>query len=178
MKKCLLALSVAVLISAAGFTQVTGGDYKAGIGLRLGGGYYDLVAASLKVFPRVQSAFEFNLGIKPWGLYTSYGRHTFVSASASYQHHFPISNIEGFKWFIGGGLTAYNSFSSDEDVRGVGLAIFPTGGVEYKFPEIPLAVSADLRPSVSLFDTFDKRFKKYNDFYFGNFGIAARYTFR
>jgi len=180
MKKFVVTLFVTVLISAAGFGQVTGGDYKAGIGLRLGGGYYDVVAASFKVFPSSQNAFEFNLGIKPNGYYMTYDRHTIISASASYQHHFPIANIEGFSWFIGGGLTAFNSFSSDDDVRGIGLAIFPTGGAEYKFPSIPLAVSADLRPTIGLFDSFDDNFrkKKYDGFYMGNFGIAARYTFR
>ncbi len=175
MKKIVLTLFVAVFFSVAGFAQVTGGDYKAGIGLRLGGGYYDVVAASLKIFPRVQSAFEFNLGVRPYGGYGAYGNGwTNVSASASYQHHFPIGNIDGFKWFVGGGLTAFNTFSKYDDYRGFGIGVFPTGGVEYKFPQIPLAVSADLRPTISVVKPYDY----YDGFYVGNFGIAARYTFR
>ena len=135
MKKSVVTLFVTVLISAAGFGQVKGGDYKAGIGLRLGGGYYDVVAASFKVFPRPQSAFEFNLGGRHYGGFSNYeDGWTNIGASASYQHHFPISNIEGFKWFIGGGLTAFNSFSKYDHYRGFGLGVFPTGGVEYKFP--------------------------------------------
>ena len=175
MKKLVLTLIVAVSFTVAGLAQVTGGDYKAGIGLRLGGGNYDVVAASLKIFPRIQSAFEFNLGVRPYGGYGPYSNGwTNVSASASYQHHFPIGNIEGFKWFVGGGLTVFNSFSKYDDYRGFGLGVFPTGGVEYKFPQIPLAVSADIRPTISVVKPYDY----YDGFYVGNFGIAARYTFR
>jgi hypothetical protein len=175
MKKLLLSLFVIFSLSGAVSGQVTGGDYKAGIGLRLGGGNYDVVAASLKLFPRVQSAFEFNLGFKHYGGYFRYENGwTNLSASASYQHHFPIGNIEGFKWFVGGGLTAFNSFSKYNEYEGFGLGIFPTGGVEFKFPKIPLAVSADVRPTIAIVEPYDY----YDGFYIGNFGLAARYTFR
>jgi len=167
MKKILLTLIVAVAVSGVGFAQVNGPDYKAGIGIRLGGGWYDVVSASLKVFPTTRGAFEFNLG----GRHYAYG-YTNISASAAYQFHFPIANIEGFKWFVGGGLTAFNTFSKYDDYRGFGLAIFPTGGVEYKFA-FPLAVSADIRPSFSIIEPYDD-----DGFYPGNFGISARYTFK
>lgn len=175
MKRLLLTVIVAISISVTASAQVTGGDYKAGIGLRLGGGYYDLVAASFKIFPTVQSGIEFNLGIKPYGGYGVYGNGwTNLSVSAVYQHHFPIGNVEGLKWFVGGGLTAFNTFSKYDEYDGFGLGIFPTGGVEYKFPQIPLAVSADLRPTISVIKPYDY----YDGFYIGNFGIAARYTFK
>jgi hypothetical protein len=176
MKKLLLTLVVALSFTAAGFAQVLGGDYKAGIGLRLGGGYYDVVAASFKFFPAVRSGIELNLGIRPYGGYGNVYRDgwTNVSVTGAYQHHFPIANIEGFKWFVGGGLTAFNTFSKYDDYRGFGLGIFPTGGVEYKFPKIPLAVSADLRPTIAVVKPYDY----YDGFYVGNFGIGARYTFR
>jgi hypothetical protein len=167
MKKLLLTLIVAVSVSAISFAQVNGPDYKAGIGLRLGGGYYDVVSASLKVFPTTRGAFEFNLG----GRHYAYG-YTNISASAAFQYHFPIGNIEGFKWFVGGGVTAFNTFSKYDDYDGFGLAIFPTGGVEYKFA-FPLAVSADIRPSFSIIESYDD-----NGFHPGNFGLSARYTFR
>ena len=166
MKKLFLTLLVAVSFSAVGFSQVNGPDYKAGIGIRLGGGYYDVVSASLKVFPTTRGAFEFNLGGRHYG----YG-YTNISASAAYQYHFPIANIEGFRWFVGGGLTAFNTFSKYDDYRGFGFALFPTGGVEYKFA-FPLAVSADLRPTFSIVEPYDE------DGFHPNFGVSARYTFR
>ena len=166
MKKFFLALFVGVCITSAGFGQVNGPDYKAGIGLRFSGSYYDAISASFKLFVSEPSAFEFNAGARHF----SYGR-TNVSASAAYQYHFPIGNIEGFKWFVGGGLTVLNSFA-DDDVydEGFGLAVFPTGGVEYKF-NFPLAVSADFRPSLYLANPYDEDFNP-------NFGIAARWTFK
>jgi hypothetical protein len=174
MKKFFLTLFVGVFITSAGLAQVNGPDYKAGIGLRFSGGYYDAVSASFKIFVSEPSAFEFNAGVKDY----SYGR-TNVSASAVYQYHFPIGNIEGFKWFVGGGVSILNSFLDDDygnanpdDDEGFGLALFPTGGVEYKF-KFPLAVSADLRPLVYLVRPYD-----YDKDFNPNFGIAARWTFK
>src|SRR5690349_20358727 len=109
MKKILLTLIVGTCISLGANAQVNGPDYKAGIGIRLSGSYYDAFAASLKLFVSQNGAFEFNAG----GRHLAYG-HTNVSASAAYQYHFPIGNIEGFKWFVGGGLSLLNSFADDD----------------------------------------------------------------
>jgi hypothetical protein len=172
MNKLLLTLIAGICFSSVSIGQVNGPDYKAGIGLRFSGSYYDAISASFKLFVSEPSAFEFNAGARHF----SYGR-TNVSASASYQYHFPIGNIEGFKWFVGGGLTVLNSFV-DEDQNpgnhdleeGFGFAVFPTGGVEYKF-NFPLAVSADFRPSLYLANPYDEDFNP-------NFGISARWTFK
>lgn len=165
MTLCAVFLFAAVTLQA----QST---YKSAIGLRLGGGYYDIVAGSLKTFISKPGALEFNLGIRPYGYIGN--NWVNVSASASYQHHFPIGNIDGFKWFVGGGLTVYNSFSDNRNYRGVGVGLFPTGGVDYKFAKIPLNVSADIRPTISVVTPYSH----YNSFHAGNGGIAVRYTFR
>ncbi|HTE26201.1 hypothetical protein [Flavitalea sp.] len=166
MKKFFLTLIVGVCITSVSFAQVNGPDYKAGIGLRFSGSYYDAISASFKLFVSEPSAFEFNAGARHF----SYGR-TNVSASAAYQYHFPIGSIEGFKWFVGGGLTVLNSFAdNDRYEEGFGFALFPTGGVEYKF-NFPLAVSADFRPSLYLVNPYDEDFNP-------NFGVSARFTFK
>jgi hypothetical protein len=172
MKRFFLALIAGVCISSVGVAQVNGPDYKAGIGLRFGSGYYDAMSVSFKLFITEPGALEFNLGGRPY----SYGRSN-VSLSGSYQHHFPIPNIEGFKWFIGGGLSFLNSIVDDDQNpgnddfdEGFGMAIFPTGGVEYKF-KFPLAVSADFRPNIYLATPYKDNFNP-------NFGVAARYTFK
>lgn len=173
MKRLLVMLSATFML---GFSFSTlqaqdGSSYKNGIGIRLGGGYYDMVAASYKTFITSPGALEINLGFRPYGYI---GNNWFnLSGSASYQHHFPIGQIEGFRWFVGGGLTAFNTFSSSDYYRGFGLGIFPTGGVDYKFGNIPLNVSADIRPTISIVNPYSY----YNSFYIGNGGVSARYTF-
>ncbi|MBX3240782.1 MAG: hypothetical protein KIT80_23175 [Chitinophagaceae bacterium] len=170
MKKSLLILVCFAGLFGSTYAQ-DGGDYKSAIGGRVGGGYYDLIAGSYKVFVTDPGAIEVNVGFRPYGI-TGYNWFN-LSASLSYQHHFPIGSVEGLKWFVGGGVTAYNSFSSNDAYKGFGLGLFPTGGVDYKFNNIPLNVSADIRPTFSIVNPYSY----YNRFYAGNGGISARYTF-
>lgn len=177
MKKVFMYASV-VVIASFGLSNASaqdGGNYKSAIGLRAGGGYYDIIAASYKTFLTEPGALELNLGFRPYTYHYVSSYNWFnLSFSASYQHHFPIGSIEGFRWFVGGGLTAFNTFSNYDDYKGFGLGIFPTGGVDYKFSNIPLNLSADIRPTIALIKPYDY----YNGFYAGNVGISARYTFR
>ena len=168
MKKILNLFIFVTIFSVAANAQ---SDYKSGIGLRFGG-YYDLVSASYKTFISEQGAIELNLGFRNYafGGFSSYNWFV-LSASGAYQHHFDIKPVPGLKWFVGGGLTAYNSFSDFDATSGFGLAIFPTAGVDYKFASIPLNVSVDTRPTVNII-----RADYYSGFYFSG-GVAARYTF-
>ena len=170
MKRIFCTMLTVICISAVVNAQ-DGSDYKRAIGIRAGGGYYDIVAGSFKTFVTDPGAIELNLGFRPYG----YGAYSWfnLSASASYQHHFPIGSIEGFKWFVGGGVVAYNTFSKYDDYKGFGLGLFPTGGVDYKFGNIPLNVSADIRPTIGII----KPYSYYNSFYLGNVGASVRYTF-
>ena len=156
-------------LGSSAFSQ-DGSDYKNAIGLRISGGYYDALAASYKTFLSERGALELNLGIRVYSASTDWVN---LSFSAGYQHHFPIGEIPGFKWFIGGGLTAFNSFSDAEDYSGFGLGIFPTGGIDYKFSNIPLNLSADIRPTIMIVEPYEY----YDRFYAGNVGISAWYTF-
>lgn len=173
MKKFLIAFNIVFVLSfsAVSLKAQDGSSYKSGIGLRAGGGYYDIIAASFKTFVTDPGAIEINVGFRPYGN-TGYNWVN-LSGSVSYQHHFPIGSVEGLKWFVGGGLTAFNTFSKYEDYKGFGLGVFPTGGADYKFGNIPLNVSADFRPTIALI----KPYSYYSSFYAGNVGISARYTF-
>lgn len=178
MKKVMIYASVVLLLSASISklnAQDGGGDYKRGIGLRLGAGYYDLAAVSFKTFITKPGAIELNLGFRPETYYyvNSYNQFN-LSFSAAYQHHFPIGSVEGLKWFVGGGLTAYNTFSSNKDYSGFGLGVFPTGGADYKFSNIPLNVSADFRPT---FNVVKPDYYYRSTFTANNLGVSARYTF-
>lgn len=70
---------------------------------------------------------------------------------------------------------AYHSFCSYSNYRGFGLGVFPTGGIDYTFAGIPLNISADIRPTIRIKALL---YYDYNNFYFGNFGIAARNILR
>ncbi len=164
----MLAL-VALFFTVGVFAQ----DYKNSVGIRFGGGYYDLVGASFKTFISAPGALEFDLGVKPSQSYGGYSDGvTNLSISGAYQHHFPIANIEGFKWFVGGGAIIANTFSDYEDWSGVSVGIFPTGGVDYKLKNAPFAFSADVRPTAH----FVKSYGGINGFLF-NGGLTARYVF-
>ncbi len=173
MKRVLLsALAVCGLATAS----IAQSDYKSAIGGRVSNGYYDVISGSYKTFISEQGALEFNLGFRG----RSYGDVDWVTVafSAAYQHHFDIKPVPGLKWYVGGGLSAYNSFSNYDQYRGFGLGIFPTGGVDYKFANIPLNLSADIRPTISLADPYGDDYKGYKSFNGGNFGVSVRYTFR
>jgi hypothetical protein len=180
MKKMLILSGLAVLAFSTAFSQTT---YQSAIGLRIGTGYSDLFSASFKTFlADGPGALELNLGVKPSYTY-NYGYPgspsyynsdiTIMSFSASYQYHVPIRALDGLQWFVGGGLTLTNTFSDMDGYSGFGLGIFPTGGVDYKFGNIPLDVSVDIRPT---FRIVSPTYYTYESVYFPDFGFSARYT--
>jgi|SRR5450432_611283 hypothetical protein len=178
MKKTYILPGLAIFCFSAAFSQTT--TYQSAIGLRIGTGYSDLFSASYKTFlANGPGAIELNLGVKPATDYRTgccvleNSSNTIMSFSASYQYHVPIPALPGLQWFVGGGLTLTNTFSNDSDYRGIGFALFPTGGADYKFGKIPLDVSVDLRPT---FRIASPALYNYENFYFPDFGFSARYT--
>src|SRR5690606_29933499 len=165
-----IKLTLLALFAVCAFTASAQSDYKYSIGIRLGSGYYDVVAAAFKTFINEPAALEFDLGIRP---YSGWAKRTNLSLSGAYQHHFPIGDIEGFKWFVGGGLVLSNTFSDVDGIKGFNAGIFPTGGVDYKLKNAPFAFSADLRPTIHIVNGSDYG---YNSFY-ANGGLTARYVF-
>jgi hypothetical protein len=170
MKKLLCMTLIATGISVAATAQ---GDYRSAIGIRIAPeSYYDLFAFSYKTFVSNAGAFELNAGGGTKGYYYTNNRYRpfSLSVSAGYQHHFDIP-VTGLKWFIGGGLTGYNAFSGEHRYKGFGFGFYPTGGIDYKFPSIPLNLTADYRPTI-----FFTRPDYYDSFHASNFGLAARYV--
>lgn len=166
MKKVIL---VAVLTAMIGFSSFAQSTYKSAIGGRFGTTYYDIGSVSYKFFVAEPSAIELNLGLgsKSYGFYD--GNTTTAHFSGAYQHHFKIP-VEGLRWFVGGGAVVYNTFSDYDDLDGFGIGFFPTGGIDYKFANIPLNLSADVRP------TFMVSRPDYYDSFEPNVGVAVRYT--
>lgn len=175
MKKNLL---LTLLLAGLGISAFAQTDYKSAIGARLAPeSYYDFFAFSYKTFVTDAGAIEFNAGggSRRHGFYVSNNYDDFrpfsLSVSGTYQHHFKIP-VQGLRWFIGGGLVAYNAFSDHKDYRGFGFGFYPTGGIDWKVPNVPLNLTADYRPTIiitrpdDLGDSFESR----------NVGISVRYT--
>src|ERR1700744_1923839 len=117
-KRYAFVMALMFLLSAA---SVKAQDtYKTAVGLRIGDGYYDLVSASLKTFlGESPGALELNIGFRDYGIV---GDNWFnLSGSLSYQYHFDIKPVPGLRWFVGAGVTAFNTFSTYSDYRGFGL---------------------------------------------------------
>ncbi len=170
-KKWMMLALMAIGFNTFCFSQT---DYKSAIGGRLApASYYDIVAFSFKTFISEAGALEFNVGggSKSYHYTNDEYRPFSVSFSAGYQHHFNIP-VEGLRWYIGGGLTGFNAFSDESVYEGFGFGFFPTGGIDYKFPNMGLNLSADLRPTI-----FFTRPDYYDSFNASTFGISARYAF-
>ncbi|MES1214373.1 MAG: hypothetical protein ABUT20_02555 [Bacteroidota bacterium] len=167
-------------LSIHGFAQKpapeTNKPYQSAIGVRISNSYYDFFSGTYKFFISEAGAIDIDAGFGVRSYYDGYVNGSVkpftFAISAAYQHHFeiPVKN-GGLFWFIGGGLTGYRVFSSYGNFDGFGFGVFPTGGVEYKIPNIPLAVSADYRPTIFLTAP-----DHYDSFYGGNVGVTARFT--
>ncbi|MFT3824274.1 MAG: hypothetical protein QM731_10150 [Chitinophagaceae bacterium] len=170
MKKLTLVCLVAVF-GLVNYSQAQS-EYKSAIGLRVG----LPVAASLKHFITDAGAIEGHAGF--WHEAPGWGGYNYFSFGAMYQHHFPIGDIPGFKWYVGGGIlgqvysysSRWKDYYGSDHYSNFGLGFHPVGGVDYKFAKIPLAVSADVMPTFFVGDLY------YNFRTLG--GVAARYTFR
>ncbi len=74
-----------------------------------------------------------------------------VNITVLYQYHSDISALEGLRWYIGAGGTAL--FYSYNDLYGGNRSVSSVfgaagvGGLEYKFKNLPLAVSVDWLPT-------------------------------
>lgn len=154
-------------------------NYKTGIGLRLGPMY----GFTIKHFVSDKVALEGlittgyygrGVGPGPWGRGGWYGNPGALFTGLA-EWHFPIGNVRGFNWFIGGGfhfgvLGGYNDhpvFPEDRSYILTGLDFI--GGVEYTLANAPFTFQADFKPSFHLIEYFGV--------WYNEFALTARYTF-
>ena len=155
-------------------------DYEKAFGVRLTSNItYDVIAASYKIFLASPSALEFNFGFGGRNVYVpkSGGKSSYspgISISASYQYHEDIytPSDQNLRWFAGGGLVIFNTFSKNNFYEGFGTGMFGTAGIDYKFQNSPINLTADWRPTVFLAAP-----SQFAPLQLGTLGIAARYTF-
>lgn len=164
MKKLILALT---LVFCGVFAAQSQSEYKSAIGLRLG---YP-AALSLKHFISEKGAIEGFVGFR------GYTWVRLITVGALYQHHSPISSVEGLKWYVGGGAGAWlwtydKDYNFGADYGSFNLGIMGCLGLDYKFADLPLNLSADWVPTLVVGDAY------YGGFAAGYGALSARYTFK
>ncbi|RYZ95791.1 MAG: hypothetical protein EOP47_25105 [Sphingobacteriaceae bacterium] len=126
-------------------------DYKTAAGLKFGG-YENGI--SVKHFIMDDVAIEGILGLRRGG----------AVITGLYEFHLPAFNVDKLKFYygfgahVGGvGKGVYKRFGADDKVYVDSKILIGADGVvglEYKFPDAPLALSVDLNPRIELAGPF------------------------
>ena len=136
-------------------------SYKAAIGLKFIYG----VALTGKVFIKENSALEGILNYNGAGRLGSN-----IAFTGLYEYHAPIKSVDGFRWYLGGG--GHVNYFSWKDSDADAVTTFGVAGVlglEYKFANLPLAISADWQPAYIISSP--------SGFSAENGGVGVKYTF-
>lgn len=142
MKKIILVL-LFILVNAGIRAQSHGSDFRYAVGLRGG----DPAGLSFKYNMTGSSSVEILAGF--WS--------NWATATFLYERRSPFFSIDGMRWYYGGGGHAGFSTGTyyragQEYTRGgafsAGLDVIV--GLEYKIPQVPFAVSLDLKPAIEV----------------------------
>ncbi len=139
-KKFFLTIALALGCFAAAYSQ----SYSSAIGLRLG---YP-ASLSYKQFFSEQGAIEGFLGFR------SYTGYSWMNVGATYQHHFPITGVDGLNWYVGGGASIFfwndkdNVFVNNSDFSTTSFGVLGVLGLDYKFENAPFNLSVDWMPTI------------------------------
>jgi hypothetical protein len=139
MKKVLIIAVAAFLIFPfSGEAQRGGGS---ALGLRFGGGIGYGSEVSFQT-PFNNNRAELDLG------FGGRGDFSYWNLTALHQWVMPIES--GFYWYLGLGPALGNWAHNTNSSTGVYVAAALNAGVEYNFAEVPLQISIDTRPELSL----------------------------
>ncbi len=134
-------------------------DYKSAIGLRLG--VYNGI--SFKTNLSETSAVEL-FGTANFG-----SGYRWITATGLYEFTQPIKDVEGLRWFAGGGLSVFNYSYDFVGVDGfTTFGITGIAGLEYTLKEAPINFSIDWSPTFL--------FKSDYGFIGRYFALSARYV--
>ncbi|MFA5712760.1 MAG: hypothetical protein WC960_01110 [Bacteroidales bacterium] len=150
MRKIFLSLLIFFTVGA-----ISAQEYSSAIGLRIGSS----IGASYKQFLNTTHAIE---GIVDLDIIGS--ENMKVKASALYQFHFP-TGADRLSWYFGPGASA-GIFVGEKS--GFVMSIDGVLGIEYKFYEVPIALSFDWNPKVQIISDAG--------FIPQNFGLTVRFT--
>lgn len=136
-------------------------SYKAALGLKFIYG----VALTGKVFIKENAALEGILRYNGAG-----GLGSNIAFTGLYEYHAPIKGVDGLRWYLGGGGHVNHFSWKDSDADAVTtFGVAGVLGLEYKFANLPLAISADWQPAYIISSP--------SGFSAENGGIGIKYTF-
>lgn len=154
MKKIII-LALAVLIGAS---AASAQSYKHAVGLKIG---YDI---SLTYKQNLSEANSFDVGLD----LSFFGGYFGVSAYGFYNWQWNIDAVPGLNWYVGPG--AHVGLYAG----GFGASVHGQIGLEYKFNNIPLALSLDYAPGLGFYATQGAFAIGYAGTYGG---LGVKYTF-
>ncbi len=157
-------LITAILFSYSTYGQAPANDYTVAAGIRTGG----TSGLTLTVNKGKSSGVEFIAGI--WN--------NWVSLTGLYEMRTVAFNTPSLKWYYGlGGHVAFSTgtyFEQGRKYNGGGdyaFGIDLTAGIEYKIPEVPIAVGFGFKPLTEVY--------KDGSLYFGlDPGVTVKFTFK
>ena len=168
MTKAVKIISLIALLSGV-LTRVQAQEFKNAIGARFS--TYGAFGASFKHFSNENTAIELNATFRSYTYYLSY-TYSYYDFSALYEKYAPINDVEGLRYYYGGGpvvgIFSYGDLNYYDDAT-FRLGLAGVIGLSYKFPKSPIEVSADYMPSFNFVG---------GSYFNGNRGgLALRYTF-
>lgn len=154
-----LALALFFTLLSAGIRAQT---YDEAVGVRFG---YPL-SVSYKAFINASDAVEVYAGWRGWRRYRA------LSIHGAYQIHQDLADVNNLQWYYGAGagLQFWNYDEYDRGSATVSLSGYL--GLEYVFPDAPVSISADWRPTIYL---GTQRAKDFHNFNLGSGALAVRY---
>ncbi len=133
MKKVSVLFVALILVATAG---VKAQSYRTGIGAKFYTAYGSVGGINIKHSTSANTALEGSL------LFYSGG----IGLEGLYEYQGPITNAPGLMYFVGGGgLLGFGNGRNDKHDE-TNFALRLTGGLDYKFPDAPIAVSLGLDP--------------------------------
>ncbi|WP_194774930.1 hypothetical protein [Pararhodonellum marinum] len=161
MKKLIVGAFAILMMVFSNQTQAQ--DYNTGIGLRAGTG----LGLTVKHFLNDQAALE---GL----LYTRWGG---ILITGLYEIHKDIPEVQGLRWFYGGGahVGAWSASNRNRPWGGdYGQSYTVVGidgiiGLDYKFADAPINLSLDWKPAFNIIG--------YSGIWGGDVALSIRYTF-
>ncbi|MCH2081640.1 MAG: hypothetical protein MK226_04575 [Saprospiraceae bacterium] len=171
MRRLLFSISAFVFVlclsSSLQAQDASTSTYKGAVGARLG---YPL-SLSVKYFLDDSHALEAYVGTRGWSGYR------WTNLSAAYLIHKPldIDGLDGIRWYVGGGASAYfwsfdDIFLGSETYSATTIGIQAYGGLDYMFEDTPINISIDWIPTYF--------FNGYGSGFGGGYGsLAVRYVF-
>jgi len=159
MKKTLIIFLMAGFLALPALAKAQTGDQA--IGLHFGGGIgYGTEISFQTPFKKDRAELDLGLGNR--------NDYSYWNLTGLYQWVMPIES--GFNWYLGAGPSLGNWSHDDNNNSGVYLAAALNAGIEYNFSEVPLQISIDTRPELSLVNPPDDPFG-------WGLSLALRYRF-